>query len=63
MAIRRAGYGTATELMQTEFASRGVYDFCGVPEHVYKGLVETPRTGGSAGRYYNEHIRGRYNCG
>ena len=38
------------------FTGSGRYDFYGVPEHIYKGLLNAR----SKGTYYNDHIRDRY---
>lgn len=45
-------------LMKIQFVQGHTYDFCGVPLHVSQG----PRDAGSQGRYYNDHIRDRYQC-
>jgi hypothetical protein len=34
------------------------YSFCGVPEGIFQGLISAA----SAGRYYNDHIKDRYDC-
>ena len=34
------------------------YDYCGVPEAVFNGLLRAS----SKGSYYNDHIRDRYPC-
>lgn len=57
-AIRAVGYDERTMRMKIVFTSGGAYDFCGVPLFVYVGLM----TAGSKGRYYNLHIRDRYQC-
>jgi hypothetical protein len=44
--------------MRIRFAGRNEYDFCGVPETVYQGLMSAS----SKGTYYNDHIRDRYQC-
>lgn len=38
------------------FDSGGRYDYFGVPEHVYTGLLRAE----SKGRYFNQFIRDRY---
>ncbi len=40
------------------FTQGNSYTFCGVPAHVWQGLVSA----GSKGTYYNNHIRDRYQC-
>jgi KTSC domain len=57
-AIFAVGYDRATERMKIHFAQGHTYDFCRVPESVFTGLLDSR----SKGRYYNDHIRGRYQC-
>jgi hypothetical protein len=38
------------------FDKSGRYDYFGVPEHVYRGLLRAE----SKGRYFNQFIRGRF---
>lgn len=57
-AILAVGYDSATRRMKITFTQGNTYDFCGVPQHVYDGLMRA----GSKGTYYNEHIKDRYQC-
>jgi hypothetical protein len=57
-AIRAIGYDATTRRMKITFTEGHTYDFCGVPESVFKGLLHA----GSKGGYYNDHIRDRYQC-
>lgn len=58
-AIREVVYDAASRRMTIWFRQGGQgYDFCGVPEAVYEGLIGA----GSAGTYYDTHIRDRYQC-
>ena len=57
-AIEAVGYDPSTRRMRIRFAGRNEYDFCGVPETVYQGLMSAS----SKGTYYNDHIRDRYQC-
>jgi len=57
-AIRAIGYDASTRRMKITFTEGHTYDFCGVPEIVFKGLLRA----NSKGSYYNDHIRGRYQC-
>jgi hypothetical protein len=45
-----------SQVLTIQFSSGGVYDFHGVPESVFQGLISAS----SPGSYYNQHIRGRY---
>ena len=57
-AIVAAGYDPQTKQMKITFMQGHTYDFCGVPQHVFDGLIQAT----SKGTYYNEHIRDRYQC-
>ncbi|MCD4686147.1 MAG: KTSC domain-containing protein [Anaerolineae bacterium] len=50
------GYDTATRTLEIEFDGGRVYQYYGVPENVYLGLMSA----GSHGRYFHYHIKGRY---
>ena len=52
------GYEPNTRRMKITFAQGHTYDFCGVPQHVYDGLMRSF----SKGTYYNDHIKDRYAC-
>ncbi|MBU0831946.1 MAG: KTSC domain-containing protein [Alphaproteobacteria bacterium] len=56
-AIRKAEYTESTRTLHvwcTE--SGGLYEYYGVPESVYLGLISAE----SAGQYINDYIRDRY---
>ncbi|GGX95762.1 KTSC domain-containing protein [Litchfieldella qijiaojingensis] len=58
-AIREVGYDAETSRMFIDFEdSHPVYTFCGVPEAVFRELVNS----GSVGRYYHQYIKDRYQC-
>lgn len=57
-AIRGVGYDQSTHRMRITFEQGHSYDFCGVPIHVFEGLMRAS----SKGAYYNDHIRDRYQC-
>jgi hypothetical protein len=57
-AIYSVGYDPQTMRMRIVFSDRDAYDFCGVPQHVYEGLL----TAHSKGQFYNAYIRDRYQC-
>jgi hypothetical protein len=57
-AIRAVGYDSESGLMKITFTQGDTYNFCGVPEYVYEGLIRS----GSKGMYYNDWIRDRYQC-
>ncbi len=57
-AIKRAEYDAATGRLTIWFPAGHSYDYCGVPQSVWQGLLAA----GSKGRYFNAHIDGRYRC-
>lgn len=57
-AIEAVGYDPTTMRMKIRFVQGDTYDFCGVPAHVFNGLLNARSKGG----YYNDHIRDRYQC-
>jgi hypothetical protein len=50
------GYDTESKILQIGFTSGGVYQYDGVPEAVYVGLMAA----GSHGNYFYRYIRDRY---
>jgi hypothetical protein len=57
-AITAVGYDPTTHRMKITFQQGKTYDFCGVPAEVYQGLMSA----NSPGSYYDQVIRGRYEC-
>ena len=57
-AIAEVGYDASTMRMKIRFVQGDAYDFCGVPTHIFQGLVNAY----SKGTYYNDYIRDRYQC-
>ena len=57
-AIEAVGYDSQTLEMKIRCKHGSTYDFCGVPAHIFRGLLDAA----SPGTYYNTHIRDRYPC-
>jgi hypothetical protein len=57
-AMQAVGYDPASRRMRIRFAEGNDYDFCGVPESIYQGLMSAF----SKGTYYNDYIKDRYPC-
>ncbi|MFL9863766.1 KTSC domain-containing protein [Paraburkholderia fungorum] len=57
-AIRAVGYDAASMRMTILFQQGHTYDFCRVPDQVYRGLMSAS----SMGSYYNNFIKDRYHC-
>lgn len=56
-AIRAVDYNATSGTLSIWFVeSGGPYDYYGVPQHIYDGLLGAR----SAGGYFNDHIRDRY---
>ena len=54
--IRSIGYDASTFTLEVEFHNGRVYQYSGVPESAYVGLVQAA----SHGSYFHQHIRDRY---
>jgi len=54
--LRSIGYVPERAMLEVEFQSGGVYQYFGVPEVVFAGLVSAS----SKGRYFNANIREVY---
>jgi hypothetical protein len=56
--IRAIGYDAATTTLEVEFHSSGVYQYSGVPETIFQGLLRAA----SKGSYFQNHVKDRYPC-
>ncbi|MFN3946453.1 MAG: KTSC domain-containing protein [Allosphingosinicella sp.] len=56
--IERIAYDEEAAALSIWFRETGRYIYLGVPRAVYEAL----RKAGSAGRYFNACIKGRYRC-
>lgn len=54
--IASVGYDAPNAILEIEFLSGGVYQYFGVPEHIYAELLNA----GSAGGYFARHIKNVY---
>jgi hypothetical protein len=58
-AIECVSYDESTHRMIVDFVGSGSsYDYCGVPKEIFNGLISAQ----SAGRFYNEYIKDKYQC-
>ena len=55
--IASIGYDTNSETLEIEFLNESVYQYYGVPEHVYGELMSA----GSHGSFLASNIKGAYN--
>jgi hypothetical protein len=54
--LRSVAYDSRSQTLEVAFHSGGVYQYYGVPYHIYNGLMTAP----SHGKYLWRHIRDRY---
>ena len=54
--IRSIGYDSAQQLLEVEFNDGGLYQYHGVPQPVYQGLIGAS----SHGRYFHVYVREKY---
>ncbi len=54
--IAIVGYDTETSTLEVAFRIGGVYEYSGVPEEVYRGLLQAP----SQGVYFDRRVKHRY---
>lgn len=57
-AISAIGYDADTQRMRVRFTSGSAYDFCRVPLDMYERFMQSS----SKGTFYNDRIRGRFQC-
>ncbi len=57
-AISAIGYDESTKMMKIRFKQSKTYDYCGVPKNVFEAFLNAS----SIGRYYDQHIKDKYNC-
>lgn len=51
--IRSIGYDEATETLEIEFMSGGIYQYYAVPAIVFEGLTSAP----SIGKFFHSNVR------
>lgn len=54
--VRSVGYDADNQTLEVEFNSGVVYQYSGVPEYEYDGLINSD----SKGKYLNSNIKNRY---
>ena len=54
--IRSIGYDLLSKILEIEFHSGGIYQYSGVPEHHYAGLMSAP----SHGTYFAQNIKNSF---
>jgi hypothetical protein len=54
--IASIGYDAASQTLEVEFLNGGVYQYFGVPQNIYQGIMSAS----SHGEYLAQHIKGHY---
>ena len=54
--LQSVGYDATTRTLEVEFNSRSVYQYSGVPESIYRGLMSAS----SHGKYFHAYIKDSY---
>ncbi len=57
-AIAAVGYDEPSQRLRIEFVQGKAYDFCAVPQTVFKALVNAA----SKGKFYHSTIKDQYPC-
>jgi len=56
--LRSVGYDGTLKILEIEFNSGGVYQYFGVPEHIYLQLMSAA----SHGTFFHENIKDNFPC-
>lgn len=54
--IASVGYDAPSQILEVEFLSGAIYQYYGVPEHIYGQLMQA----GSKGQFLNAYIKNAY---
>jgi len=54
--VRSVGYDAQALTLEIEYADGGVYQYYGVPEHMYEQMMSAP----SKGKFVNTYIKNQY---
>jgi len=57
--LASVGYDAESQILEIEFHNGGVYQYAGVPEEVYEGLLSAD----SQGKYFHANIKNNYPYG
>ena len=56
--LKSVGYDEGSSILEVEFHSGGIYEYFGVPEGVYLGLMSAS----SKGQYLHHYVKNSYRC-
>ncbi|MCL1902587.1 MAG: KTSC domain-containing protein [Alphaproteobacteria bacterium] len=54
--IKSVGFDSASQILEIEFHSGGIYQYFNVPAEIYNGIMNAP----SKGKFFHQFIRGNY---
>lgn len=54
--LRSVGYDPQATTLEVEFVDGGIYQYYGVPEHMYEQMMNAP----SKGQFLNTYIKNQY---
>ena len=54
--LKSVGYDSVSGILEIEFKNRSIYQYSGVPESIYRGLMAAS----SHGTYHHQHIVDHY---
>lgn len=54
--LKAVGYDPSSQLLEIEFNHGGIYQYSGVPQYIFDGLLGA----GSHGQYFHAHIKDVY---
>jgi len=54
--IASIGYDSTAQVLEIEFHDGSIYQYEGVPEHEYQGMMSA----GSHGQYLHQHVKDKY---
>jgi hypothetical protein len=57
-SLRSVGYDPDTQTLEVEFQQGEIYQYMGVPEFLYRGLV----LASSKGKFFNRNVVDRFPC-
>jgi hypothetical protein len=53
-------YDSPKKILEIRFRSNEIYHYLQVPEQLWKNYYHEVSSGGSSGKFFNEHIKDRY---
>ena len=54
--VAAVGFDEGTQTLEIEFHNGGIYQYYGVPEHMFTKMIQAP----SAGKFFNMYVKNSY---